>query len=77
MKPYNLLFDLHKFIPSRLFLNYKTKHIENFCFHSWKETLAKDIPIECTYPFVYDEYYKNGFTITSENSLRMMNLLIL
>ena len=33
---------------------------------------TKDTPIECIYSIVHD----NGFTITSGNSLRMMNLLI-
>ena len=34
------------FVPS---LQKEAKHINNFCFHSWKETPNKDISIVCTY----------------------------
>ena len=66
---YSLIYPI-TFVPS---LWKETKHIESSCFHSWKETPPKDIPVECTYSIVQDE---NRFTITSGNSLKMMNLLI-
>ena len=43
----------------------ETKDTENFCFHSWKETPTKDIPIECTYSIVHEEHHENSFTIMS------------
>ena len=50
------------FVPS---LQKETKYIESFCFHSWKETITKDIPTECTYSIVHDEHQENSFIITS------------
>ena len=73
MKPKNFLFDIHKFILS---LWVETKHVESFCFLSWKETLTRDNPTESIYSIVQDEHHENGFTITPGNSLGMMNLLI-
>ena len=58
------------FVPS---LQKESKHIESFYFHSWKETPIKDILTEYTYSIVHDEYHGNGFTITSGNSIKMIN----
>ena len=53
-----------------LSLRKESKHIENICFHNWKETTNKDTPIESTNSIVHDEHHENGFTIISGNSFR-------
>ena len=56
MKPLNLLFDIHKFIPSLSSFHYRKKPCTLRDFVFVEETPTKDISIECTYSIVHEHH---------------------
>ena len=78
MKPYNLLLDIHKSIPSVLSLHFERKPsiLRAFVFPVRKKLQLKTSQLNAPIPLYMMSINENGFTITSGKALRIMNLLI-